>query len=156
EPPDVSPAGWLGLCRDFQKRALQTRLKIPLLYGIDAVHGHNNVVGAVIFPHQIALGATRNTALVEEAARITAQEVLGTGMHWAFAPCLAVARDIRWGRTYESFSTDPELAAELGVAALRGLQGPVLGCVKHFVGDGGTRGGVDQGNTECDEATLRR
>jgi len=160
---DNSPQGWLNLSEDCRARALRTRLKIPLLFGIDAVHGHNNVVGAVIFPHNIGLGATRDPALVEQAAQITAQEMLGTGIRWAFAPCVAVAQDGRWGRTYESFGSSSGLVSELGVAVVRGLQGArlskdrsVLACAKHFIGDGGTGGGVDQGETLCDEDTLRR
>jgi len=161
DPADITAAGWLKACEEYQSWALKTRLRIPLLYGIDAVHGHNNVDGAVIFPHNIALGATRNPSLIEKAARITAEEVAGTGMHWAFAPCVAVAQNERWGRTYESFGEDPELAMRLGVAAVRGVQSKlpqgnrVLGCAKHFVADGGTMDGIDQGNTVCDEATLR-
>lgn len=162
DPADITAAGWLKACEEYQSWALETRLRIPLLYGIDAVHGHNNVDGAVIFPHNIGLGATRNPALVEKASRIIAQEVAGTGMHWAFAPCVAVAQNERWGRTYESFGEDPDLAARLGVAAVGGFQSRlpqgnlVLGCAKHFLGDGGTTDGTDQGNTVCDEATLRR
>ena len=97
ELPDVSAAGWSAYTERLQKRALSTRLGIPIIYGIDAVHGHNNVRGAVLFPHNIGLGATRNPALVEEAARITAIEVAATGMHWTFAPCIAVPQDERWG-----------------------------------------------------------
>jgi beta-glucosidase len=163
DPANNSPQGWLSLANECQSWAQKTRLKIPLLYGVDAVHGHNNVDGAVIFPHNIGLGATRNPALVEKAARVTAREVAGTGINWTFSPCVAVAQDPRWGRTYESFSESPDLAGELGAAAVRGFQGngytepgSVLGCVKHFVGDGGTSGGVDQGNTVLDEATLRK
>jgi beta-glucosidase len=163
DPPDITARGWAKAHDDYQSWALKTRLKIPLIYGIDAVHGHNNVDGAVIFPHNIGLGATRNTALVEKASRVTAREVAGTGIRWAFAPCVAVARDPRWGRTYESFGEDPELVATMATAAVRGLQGDlrsepgtVLACAKHFLGDGGTTGGKDQGNTQCDEATLRR
>jgi beta-glucosidase len=162
DPPDITAAGWARAYDDYQTWALKTRLKIPLIYGIDAVHGHNNVNGAVIFPHNIGLGATRNPRLVEQAARATAVEVSATGISWVFAPCIAVARDIRWGRSYESFGETPELA-ELGAASVRGFQGrsladptAVLACAKHFMGDGGTTGGVDQGNTECDEAALRR
>ncbi len=160
---------WVALYESCQKQALKTRLGIPLIYGIDAVHGHNNVVGAVIFPHNIGLGCTRSPELVEEAARITAREVRATGIQWAFAPCVAVPRDIRWGRTYEGFSEDPELVASLGAAVVRGLQGDdlavpaaALACAKHFIADGGTSpkelGGkfmVDQGDTRVDEATLR-
>jgi len=162
DPADITPKGWLKACEEYQSCALKTRLKIPLIYGIDAVHGHNNVNGAVIFPHNIGLGATHDPALVEQAARITALEVAGTGMQWAFAPCVAVAQNISWGRTYESFSDDPKLAAELGAAAVRGFQqklpqgNSVMACAKHFLADGGTQGGVDQGNAVCDEATLRR
>ncbi len=162
DPADITPKGWLNACEEYQSWALKTRLKIPLIYGIDAVHGHNNVDGAVIFPHDIGLGASRNPKLVEKAARITALEIAGTGMHWAFAPCVAAAQCPSWGRTYESFSESPELASLLGAAAVKGLQtklphgGFVLACPKHYLGDGGTQNGVDQGNTVCDEATLRK
>lgn len=161
-PADNSPETWRKFVTGFQEQALQTRLKIPLLYGIDAVHGHNNVLGAVVFPHNIGLGATHNPALVERAAQITAREIAGTGMHWAFAPCVAVAQNARWGRSYESFSSDPELVGQLGAAANRGFQAAlpggfeVLACTKHFAGDGGTQNGVDQGNTTGDEAALRK
>jgi beta-glucosidase len=152
---------WLNAVNNFKSWALKTRLKIPLLYGIDAVHGHNNIDGAVIFPHHIGLGATRDAKLVEQAERTTALEVAGTGIRWAFDPCIAVAQNERWGRTYESFGESTELVSELGTAAVRGLQGDlgpnsVLACAKHFLGDGGTQNGVDQGNTICDEATLRK
>ena len=162
ELPDVSAAGWSAYTERLQKRALSTRLGIPIIYGIDAVHGHNNVRGAVLFPHNIGLGATRNPALVEEAARITAIEVAATGMHWTFAPCIAVPQDERWGRHYEGFGETPELAETLGVAAIRGFQGKdlsaprsVLATAKHFMGDGGTHNGVDRGDTKGDEAALR-
>lgn len=159
-----TPQDWLKCVDSFKARALQTRLKIPLLYGIDAVHGHNNVDGAVIFPHDIGLGATHDPKLVERAEHVTAEEVAGTGIRWAFAPCVAVPQDAHWGRTYEGFSDKPALVAELGAAAVRGFQGnqlsaapaSVLACAKHFIGDGGTVGGIDQGNTVCDEATLRK
>lgn len=161
---------WAALYEGLQERAVNTRLGIPLLYGIDAVHGHSNVVGAVIFPHNIGLGCTRNPGLVEETARITAKEVRATGIQWVFAPCVTVPRDERWGRTYEGFSEDPQLVSLLGAAAVRGFQGSslddplaVLACAKHYVGDGGTAAGTssngkgwDQGDTRVDEATLRR
>ncbi len=155
---------WLEFSTSFQSYALKTRLKIPLLYGIDAVHGHNNIDGATIFPHHIALGATHDARLVEQAEHVTAQEVAGTGIRWAFAPCVAVVQDERWGRTYEGYSDNTALVTKLGVAAVKGLQGDtlspapdsVLACAKHYIGDGGTTNGVDQGNTLCDEATLRR
>jgi beta-glucosidase len=162
DPSDITAKGWLTACSAYQDRALQTRLKIPLIYGIDAVHGHNNVNGAVIFPHNIGLGATHNPALVQEAGRVIALEIAGTGIHWTFAPCVAVAQNIRWGRTYESFSDAPELTSELAAAAVKGIQSKlpngasVLACAKHFLADGGTENGVDQGNALCDEATLRK
>jgi beta-glucosidase len=161
-PADNRPATWLAMVNGFQAQALQTRLKIPLLYGIDAVHGNNNIQGAVIFPHEVGLGAANNPALIEKAARVTADEVEGVGIRWAFAPCIAVSRDIRWGRSYESFGQSPELVGLLGAAAIRGLQGDhlnpnsVLACAKHFAGDGGTENGKDEGNTVCDEATFRK
>jgi beta-glucosidase len=161
---------WTDLYDRLQKHTALSRLKIPILYGIDAVHGHNNVLGAVIFPHNIGLGCTRNAALVEKVERTTAEEVRATGIQWVFAPCVAVPQDARWGRTYEGFSDNPQLVAELGAAAVRGFQDAdlanplsVLACAKHFVGDGGTAfgsaihgQGLDQGDTRVDEATLRR
>ncbi|WP_072715726.1 glycoside hydrolase family 3 protein [Rhodothermus profundi] len=162
---------WTEVYDSLQAIALRTRLGIPLLYGIDAVHGHSNVEGAVIFPHHIGLGATRDPDLVERVYRITAIEMRATGIHWNFAPCIAVARDERWGRTYESFSEDPELVATLGAAAIRGLQNgglqhplAVLATAKHFAGDGGTAFGtggpqgalLDQGDVQLDETTFRR
>lgn len=146
-----SPEAWREMVLGYHRQALSTRLGIPLLYGVDAVHGHSNVVGAVIYPHNVGLGATRDEALVEEVYRATAEAVRATGIQWNFAPCVAVARDIRWGRTYESFSEDPDLVARLGAAAVRGLHaggdppgagpGPergVVACAKHWIGDGGT------------------
>ncbi len=177
DPRTNSVEDWTAMYETYQSQALKTRLKIPLLYGVDAVHGHNNVVGAVVFPHNVGLGATRDAKLVEEIARLTAKEVRTTGINWAFAPCVAVPRDDRWGRAYEGFGEDPALAAELGEAAVRGLQGPdlksplsVLACAKHFVADGGTiygsgmpntnqEGGRypnDQGDVRLSDADLRR
>jgi beta-glucosidase len=134
-----------------------------LLYGIDAIHGNNNVQDAVIFPHHIGLGASRNAALVEQVGRITALEMLGVGINWAFAPTVAAARDIRWGRTYESFGESPDLAGELGAAEVRGLQNgqlgnsqSVLAGAKHYAGDGDTDGGKNAGNvTSLDEEGFR-
>ena len=162
DPADNLPQAWLQAVSDYQSYALKTRLKIPLLYGIDAVHGHNNIDGAVIFPHDIGIGATHDLKLAGQAARVTAEEVAGTGINWAFGPCVAVAEDIRWGRIYESFSDNPKLVSMLGVAEVRGLQQPlpngaiVLACPKHFLADGGTQDGIDEGNSVCDEATLRQ
>ncbi len=163
-PGENSPENWFNTVNELQSWALKTRLKIPMIYGIDAVHGHNDVVGATLFPHHIGMGATRNPALMEKADRVTAEEVAGTGIRWAFAPCVAVVQDERWGRTYESFGQDTELVSELGAASVKGFQGDelstnsssVLACAKHFIGDGGTQNGKDQGNTVCDEATLRK
>jgi beta-glucosidase len=163
DPADNHGAGWADLIDDCLARAEATRLRIPLLYGIDAVHGHNNVLGATLFPHNIGLGATRNAALVEEVSRLTALEMSATGARWAFAPGVIVGRDERWGRTYESFGEDPALVSLLGAAAVRGLQTgrldaatAVLACAKHYLGDGGTTNGKDQGDTAGDEAALRR
>src|SRR5579884_3588650 len=166
---------WTDLYDHYQARALKIQPRIPLLYGVDAVHGHNNVIGATIFPHNVGLGCTRNAALVERAARVTSEEVRATGIQWAFAPCVTVPQDIRWGRTYEGYSEDPDVVKDLGAAAVRGLQREsldspqaVLACAKHFIGDGGTAWGtgnfhrndgkkyLDQGDTEVNEATLRR
>lgn len=168
-----SVTAWTDLYDSAQKESLQSRLGIPILFGIDAVHGHNNVVGATVFPHNIGLGCTRNPKLVQEAARITAKEVRATGINWAFAPCVAVPRDKRWGRTYEGFGETPELARRFGEAVVRGLQlnnlsNPlsVLACAKHWVGDGGTTMGtgtfgfpkvknmLDQGDTRLGEREL--
>lgn len=163
ELPEVSAIHWLRVSGELQALAAKSRLQIPLVLGVDAVHGHNNLTDAVIMPHNVGLGATRDAAIVEAVARVTAAEMLATGMNWDFAPCVAVARDERWGRTYESFGEDPDLVGELGAAYVRGMQGTdlsapasALACVKHYVGDGGTTGGKDQGNTEMDEATLRK
>ncbi len=163
EIPDITAKGWADTYEKYQNIALKSRLGIPIIWGIDAVHGHNNVDGATIFPHNIGLGATRNPLLVEKIAAITAKEIKGTGIQWDFAPCVAVALNERWGRTYESYGEDPDLVKQLGVAYVKGMQtkdlsnkNAVLASVKHFVGDGGTTNGKDQGNTEVDEATLRK
>lgn len=180
DPKEGNELGpWTDTYDNCQKQALSTRLGIPLLYGIDAVHGHNNVLNAVIFPHNIGLGCTRDAKLVEEISRITALEVRASGINWTFAPCVTVPRDIRWGRTFEGYGEDPQLVGELGAAAVRGLQGAdlsdphhILGCAKHYVGDGGTKAVVrapgwegfgddvrlrlDQGDMQSDEERLRR
>lgn len=154
---------------------------MPLLYGTDAVHGHSNVVGATIFPHNLALGAADDPTLVRAIGRATALETAATGARWVFSPMVAVPQDLRWGRTYECFGEDPIRVAELGSSLIEGLQGDgpvldVLACAKHFVADGattwGTTGGaewspwwvrsygepgwmLDQGDARIDEATLR-
>ena len=162
-PSTNSAQSWADMYDLFQQAALQTRLKIPMIYGIDAVHGHNNVFGATIFPHNIGLGCTRNPQLIQEAARVTAEEVSGTGIDWTFAPCIATVRDERWGRTYEGFGETPELSISMADAMVRGFQGTslsdngnILACAKHFLGDGGTVGGDDQGNVIADEQTIRQ
>jgi beta-glucosidase len=159
---------WTDMYDGYQAHTRKTRLKIPILYGVDAVHGHNNVLNAVVFPHNIGLGCTRNPKLIEQVQRVTAEEIRATGIQWAFGPCVAVPQDIRWGRTYEGFSEDPKLVSELAGPATRGFQGAglddplgVLACAKHYLGDGGTaygstKVGLDQGDTRVDEATLRR
>lgn len=166
-----TPSEWLKMVNNYQKAALQTRLKIPMIYGVDAVHGHNNLSGATIFPHNIGLGATGDAALVEQIGRATAEEVAATGIRWNFAPVVAVVQDIRWGRTYEGYSENTDLVTKLGTAYIQGLQGKdltaadsVLADPKHYIGDGGTAWGsattnnykIDQGVTQADEATLRK
>ena len=130
-------------------------IKIPFIWGTDAVHGHNNLIGATVFPHNIGLGATGNPALMEKIGSAVALEVLSTGVVWTFAPALSVPRNDRWGRTYEGFSEDPKLVGLLGSAFVRGLQGSgdtflndrhILATSKHFAGDGGTFEGIDQGD----------
>jgi beta-glucosidase len=159
---------WADMVDDFQSYALSSRLGIPLLYGVDAVHGHNNVQGATLFPHHIGMGATRDAALVQQAEDVTRQEVLGTGIHWTFGPCVCVPRDDRWGRTYEGYGEDPSIVSPLGQAAVRGFQGAslstnsVLATAKHFIGDGATKFGtgssgylIDQGDAQITETELR-
>lgn len=170
-PRPNTTESWADMVNSFQEEALKTRLAIPLIYGVDAVHGHGNLRGATVFPHQIGLGATRNPELVEQIGRATAIELAATGIYWNYAPVVAVPQDIRWGRTYEAYSEDTALVSELATAYTRGLQGAtfndgasfVVGTPKHFVGDGGAVWGtsttgnylIDQGVTDVDETTLR-
>ena len=160
-PSPNTATSWADMYDNFQRAALATPLGVPMIYGVDAVHGHNNVYGATIFPHNIGLGATRDPALAQQIGQVVAEEVSGTGIDWDFAPCLCVARDDRWGRTYESFGEVPEIASSM-TTVITGLQGTTLGgptsilaTAKHYVGDGGTTGGDDQGNTQLAEAQLR-
>jgi beta-glucosidase len=159
---------WADMVDDYQTYALKSRLGIPLIYGVDAVHGHNNVSGAVQFPHNIGMGASRDTALVTQEEDVTRQEVLGTGIRWVFAPCVCVPRDDRWGRSYEGFGEDPAIVGPMARAAVTGFQGAtlsstsVLATAKHYVADGGTTFGtgssgylIDQGNAQISEAELR-
>ncbi|HEY8482105.1 MAG TPA: glycoside hydrolase family 3 N-terminal domain-containing protein [Spirillospora sp.] len=161
-PEPNTPQQWADMHDRFQRAALAQPLKVPLLYGVDAVHGHNTVVGATIFPHNIGLGATRDPALLREIGAATAEEMAGTGIRWDFAPCVCVARNDRWGRTYESFGEVPELPSMM-TTVIEGLQGrrlngptSVLATAKHYVGDGGTEGGDDRGDTRLSEQELRR
>ncbi len=180
-PASNTPADWTEMVGSFVDASHRSRLGVPLLYGTDAVHGHSNVVGATIFPHNIGLGATNDADLVERVYRASALETTATGARWMFAPALSVALDPRWGRIYESFGDDPELVSRLGAAAVRGIIGgghgdpsSALPSVKHFVGDGGTAWGsasrvpwldfwdgwgeqwkLDQGDTRVDEDELR-
>ncbi|MCM0675924.1 glycoside hydrolase family 3 C-terminal domain-containing protein [Micromonospora phytophila] len=160
-PSPNTATSWADMYDTYQRSALATPLAVPMIYGVDAVHGHNNVVGATIFPHNIGLGATRDPALVQQIGQAVAEEIAGTGIDWNFAPCLCVARNDRWGRTYESFGETPELPSEM-TTLVTGLQGPTLGgptsvlaTAKHYLGDGGTTGGDDQGDTALSEAQLR-
>lgn len=164
--PQASAADWVNMINDFQRGSLASRLGIPMIYGIDAVHGHNNVYNATIFPHNVGLGATRDPELVKRIGAATALEVRATGIPYVFAPCIAVCRDPRWGRCYESYSEDHKIVQEMTDIIL-GLQGdppsnlrkgvPYVGgkdkvaaCAKHFVGDGGTTNGINENNTVID------
>src|SRR5687767_4269998 len=115
-PEENTPQGWYAMVEGFQKEALATRLQIPILYGVDAVHGHGNLRNATVFPHNIGLGAADNPELMEKIGRATAEEMLGTGIPWNFAPMIAVVQDVRWGRTYEGYSENTELVSSLGAA----------------------------------------
>ena len=169
-PSPNTPRAWREMVGSYQAAASATPLGIPVLYGVDAIHGHNNLRGATIFPHNVGLGAARDPALVEAIGRATALETAATDIRWNYAPVLAVPQDLRWGRTYEAFGEDQELVADLGAALVRGLQGDdltaetsVLATPKHWVGDGGTGWDtstaagyrIDQGVTLADEDELR-
>lgn len=160
----ASVADWLKLSDEFYRASMSTdmRVKVPVIWGTDAVHGHNNVYGTTLFPHNIGLGAAHDPALVRRIGAATAAQVRATGITWAFAPTLAVVQNPRWGRTYESYSSDPALVRAYGEAMVSGLQGrlggatSVLATAKHWIGDGGTFHGVDQGETRTSEANLAR
>ncbi|WP_275411480.1 glycoside hydrolase family 3 protein, partial [Spirilliplanes yamanashiensis] len=171
-PAVNTPEAWADMIDGFQRRALATRLQIPLIYGVDSVHGRGNLYGATIFPHNLGLGATRDPALVSRTAHLTAKETRATGIPWNFAPCLCVARDDRWGRTYESFGETPELVTTYA-SSVDGFQGTrpgqlrdadrVLATAKHFAGDGDTEYGtgegaytLDQGDTVANRADFHR
>ncbi len=154
-PGDNNPADWVAMNDAYWAASMDSSndsLAIPLLYGVDAIHGNNNVRGATVFPHNIGLGAANDPDLLERIGQITAKEILATGVEWTFAPTLAVVRNDHWGRTYESYSEDPKIVNYYAGRFVNGLQGnlgqdSVVGCAKHWVGDGGTTGGVDQGET---------
>ena len=163
----ATPEDWVDLAEKMYQASIDDSLDgstIPTMWGTDAVHGHNNVIGATLFPHNIGLGAANNPALIEKIAAATAREVMVTGIDWVFAPTVAVVRDDRWGRTYEGYSEDPEIVKAYSASIVKGLQGAVdedflsdtrvVSTVKHFLGDGGTVNGDDQGNNIASEEEL--
>ena len=175
-PKDNTPKGWVEMVNSYQEQALSTRLKIPLIYGIDAVHGHNNVVGATTFPQNIGLGCTKDPEIIKQVNYATAVEVAATGLHWTFSPCITIPKDDRWGRQYEGFSESTELVTNLTEAAITGYEDAldilngrkIAACAKHFIGDGGTswetgslEEGIhtyklDRGDTKISEEELRK
>jgi beta-glucosidase len=163
-PGDNTLAEWVDMNDAYWAASMDAdddHLAIPLIYGVDAIHGNNNVKGATIFPHNIGLGAAKDPDLLERVAQVTAREILASGVEWTFAPTLAVARDSHWGRTYESYSETPDIVSSYAGRFVQGLQGDlgtdsVVACVKHWVGDGGTTHGIDQGETSITEGELRR
>jgi beta-glucosidase len=167
---DLAPAAvWLAAADAYYEASMDTtggKHAIPILWGVDAVHGHNNIVGATLFPHNVALGATRDPALMQRIGAVTAQELRITGQEWTFAPTIAVAQDVRWGRSYESYSEDPAVVRDYAAAIVQGLQGKVgdpdflrgnhvIATVKHYLADGGTFEGRDQGDARASEEQLR-
>ncbi|OGZ72958.1 MAG: hypothetical protein A2908_00050 [Candidatus Staskawiczbacteria bacterium RIFCSPLOWO2_01_FULL_38_12b] len=169
-PKVETPAAWLSMVNNFQNATQKTCLKIPLLYGIDATHGHANVLGATVFPHSIGLGATRDSDLVRRIAKATADEMVATGIYWSFSPNLDVPQDIRWGKTYETFGSDANNVATLGLAYLQGVQDSsskyfnALATAKHFIGGGAMEYGtarnknfkVEEGNITLSDKSLRQ
>jgi beta-glucosidase len=175
-PPQNTVEAWYEMVEGYQDEALATRLRIPMIYGVDAVHGHGNMMNATIFPHNIGLGAGNNPELVQKIGRATAEEILASGIPWNFAPVIAVVQDVRWGRTYEGFGEETQLVTSLGTAYLKGMQNfedgdpasagqtmLTLATPKHFIGDGATiwlssrteRYKLDQGNMQVPEDVLR-
>ncbi len=176
-PPNNTTQAWQDMVKSFQTAAMATRLKIPMIYGIDATHGNAHLYGATVFPQESGVAATHDPALAQKIGEATAEEMLATGVPWTFSPIVAVPQDIRWGRTYESYSEDTQLTTEIATAYLKGLQTLpagfkasegqslfTLATAKHYIGDGGTIWGssrtgdylLDQGNVQVDEATLRK
>jgi len=161
-PGDNKLEDWNNMIKEYQLAAYRRELKIPIIYGVDAVHGHSNVAGATIFPHNIGLGAANDDSLMFKMGKITAQETLSSGINWNFAPCVALAKDPRWGRTYESFSTNENIVTKLGNAYTQGsMSVGMVATAKHYLGDGGTLHGTgldgksDRGNTIVSEEELR-
>lgn len=163
-PRENSPEGWIDMLEGYQKQASKTPHAIPLIYGVDAVHGHNSLLGAVIFPHNIGLGAANDKELMKEIADATSEEMLSTGITWNFAPCVAVAQDPRWGRYYESLGEDPQRVSELSGPYISEMQDKynIAVTAKHYTADGGTKwgtgysGGIDQGNSSISDEELRK
>jgi len=162
-PAQNTPEGWVKMINGFTEESLKTRLGIPVIYGLDAVHGHNNALNATILPHNVGLGAIaagdldRGAKAAYTAGRITAEEMLATGAHWTFSPVLGVAEDVRWGRTYESFSEDVNIVTIMGANIIKGLQdNGAAACMKHFLGEGQTIDGRNQGNALLDRAGIER
>lgn len=160
--PGPNAIDWVNKFDEFQSSALQTRLGIPLLIAVDAVHGQNTFEGAVIFPHNIGMAATRNLKLIKQAAQITASEVAGTGFNWTFSPCIAMPQHEHWGRVYEGFTEDRDLTTAAVIASVRGHQGSnlatrntIAATAKHFIGDGATEGGVEGGNAVMTDELMR-
>jgi beta-glucosidase len=163
-PGENKPEDWIAMNDAYWAASMEedeNHLAIPLIYGVDAIHGNTNVLGAVVFPHNIGLGAAHDPDLLERIAEATAEEIAATGVEWTFAPTLAVARNDHWGRTYESYSEDPKIVSEYAPRFVKGLQGKyeenrVIACVKHFIGDGATLHGIDQGDMCISEEELRK
>jgi len=163
-PGDNKPEDWIKMNDAYWEASMEEdkdHLAIPIIYGVDAIHGNTNVKGAVVFPHNIGLGAAHDPDLLERIAAVTAKEIAATGVEWTFAPTLAVARNDHWGRTYESYSEDPKIVSEYAPRFVMGLQGNyseenVIACAKHFIGDGATLHGIDQGDMCISEEELRK
>jgi beta-glucosidase len=163
-PGDNTPVDWIKMNDQYWSASMEEddeHLAIPLIYGVDAIHGNTNVLGSVVFPHNIGLGAAHDPELIERIAAVTAREIAATGVDWTFAPTLAVARNSHWGRTYESYSEDPKIVSEYAPRFIKGMQGnftedKVIACAKHWIGDGATLHGIDQGDMCISEEELRK
>ena len=160
-------ATWARMVNDYRAASMKAGAGVPILFGVDAVHGHSNVPGATIFPHNIGLGATHDPDLIHRIGQATAAEIAGSGIEWTFAPTLAVPQDLRWGRSYEGYAADPALVKSYATAMVDGLQGKLMpgkplgslrvaATAKHFLADGGTKNGKDQGDAQISETELIR